>query len=361
MNTETREILRGFGRTLTSMLITGLFLIALLVGSAQQQAMVALQRSDLKLSYSVARKLVREAGAEQQRLRGAMEAQSRLNNEKRLLDIEYRELEIAAYSAQNAFDALVLDVRRHGTCPEIAANPDAPTPPMLTLWNGMTACARDERMPKKASAVFEELQAPDHNLPKLIQAAERKRDAQKYNQSKIEELAGDINGYREAIKGAEAAQESLQDVSILDENPLLGARVFSWLPPALMQILLCFVSGLFGALLITLILVVYPNNDFSFVGSNSYWSRILLGGLIAVGVFVVIGGGVAVLGSSQSLMDGSANYLSFCAIGLLAGMFSDRVARWLSARADAFIQQNSGSGGGSDKAATVDPAVQPAG
>ncbi|MGL4543439.1 MAG: hypothetical protein ACRCUI_13085, partial [Polymorphobacter sp.] len=32
-----------------------------------------------------------------------------------------------------------------------------------------------------------------------------------------------------------------------------------------------------------------------------------------------------------------ANFMSFCAIGMLAGMFSDRVAQWMSARADMFV------------------------
>ena len=55
---------------------------------------------------------------------------------------------------------------------------------------------------------------------------------------------------------------------------------------------------------------------------------------------VVLGGGTAVLGTSGGFGDGEANFLAFCAIGILAGMFSDRVAQWLSGRADAFFSRD---------------------
>src|SRR5690606_19676005 len=114
---------------------------------------------------------------------------------------------------------------------------------------------------------------------------------------------------------------------------------FTHIPPSLMQITLCFLSGLFGALLITLVLLVYPNNDLSFARTNSFWNRILLGGLIAVGVFVIIAGGVGVLGSSEAILSGQNNFLSFCAIGMLAGGFSDRFAKWLSDNATMLVSQ----------------------
>jgi hypothetical protein len=104
------------------------------------------------------------------------------------------------------------------------------------------------------------------------------------------------------------------------------------------QLLLAFASGLFGALLITLVLVVYPKNDLTLSsGEGGYGARILLGGLISICVFVVLGGGTAVLGTSGAFAEGEANFLAFCAIGILAGMFSDRVANWLSARAETFF------------------------
>jgi hypothetical protein len=51
-----------------------------------------------------------------------------------------------------------------------------------------------------------------------------------------------------------------------------------------------------------------------------------------------------VLGSNDPVQ-GTANSMAFCAIAILAGMFSDRVAAWLSARADSFFSAGAGSGG----------------
>jgi hypothetical protein len=120
----------------------------------------------------------------------------------------------------------------------------------------------------------------------------------------------------------------------------LGGGNFGSLPPAVIQILLAFVSGMFGALLVTLVLVVYPKAELKLSqGGSSIEARIFLGGLIALCVFVVLGGGTAVLGTSQGFGDGDANFLAFCAISILAGMFSDRVAQWLSGRADAFFSR----------------------
>jgi hypothetical protein len=95
--------------------------------------------------------------------------------------------------------------------------------------------------------------------------------------------------------------------------------------------MLATVSGLFGALLITLILFVYPDNRYKFTRTKSYFGRILLGGLIALGVFVLMFSGVAVLAGPDS--SGSAqNLIAYGGIGILAGMFSDQAAGWLSDR-----------------------------
>ncbi len=122
----------------------------------------------------------------------------------------------------------------------------------------------------------------------------------------------------------------------------------SWLavlPPAMMQIVSALISGMFGALLLTLVLVVYPNSDLNFTrpGGN-YGERIMLGGLIALCVLIVLGGGTAVLGTDNAFSQGTANVQAFSAIGVLAGMFSDRVAQWLSTRATSFFGDNAATG-----------------
>ena len=123
--------------------------------------------------------------------------------------------------------------------------------------------------------------------------------------------------------------------------PWLGWGFLIQVPPALLQILVAFISGAFGALLVTLVLVVYPKSQLaSDAAGQEYGSRLLLGGLISMGVFVILSGGSAVLGSSTAFSQNQANFMTFSAVGVLAGMFSDRVAAWLSERANVFFSDH---------------------
>ena len=141
---------------------------------------------------------------------------------------------------------------------------------------------------------------------------------------------------RSQLKGV---SDSFGEVAVLQRSWLPGGAALIEFPPSMTQILLAFVSGMFGSLLLTLVLIVYPKTDMTLGATDKgYGPRILLGGLISLCVFVVIGGGTAVLGANDALSEGKANFLAFCAIGILAGMFADRVAAWLSERADTFFK-----------------------
>jgi hypothetical protein len=151
---------------------------------------------------------------------------------------------------------------------------------------------------------------------------------------------------RQTLAGqAESAGKASGIIAILrifedSRWPLLSALVY--VPPSLTAIVLAFVSGLFGALLITLVLFVYPDNRFNFTRSATYEGRILLGGLIALGVFVLLYSGVAVLGGA-SATGSNHNLMAYSAFGILSGMFSDQAAGWLSDRA-AFSSRGGPSG-----------------
>ena len=132
--------------------------------------------------------------------------------------------------------------------------------------------------------------------------------------------------------------------------PLASQLVY--VPPALTGILLATVSGLFGALLITLILFVYPDNRYKFTRTKSYFGRILLGGLIALGVFVLMFSGVAVLAGPNA--SGSAqNLIAYGGIGILAGMFSDQAAGWLSDRSMFKPEADGAGAAGAESAAPL--------
>ena len=165
--------------------------------------------------------------------------------------------------------------------------------------------------------------------------AERMRVYDHYAQTKQS-----ISRLSKSTQARADATMAFRELNSFTHGRLIGSGLLGDFPPAVMHILLAFVSGMFGALLVTLVLVVYPQNELKLsTGGGGYAARIFLGGLISICVFVVLGGGTAVLGTSGGFGDGDANFLAFCSIGILAGMFSDRVAQWLSGRADAFFSR----------------------
>lgn len=164
----------------------------------------------------------------------------------------------------------------------------------------------------------------------------------------LDQVQGEVDRLGSEKKRIEAEMEALhtriegpgQKLEMLGyvlAMPVVGKSGLIETPPALLHIILAFVSGLFGAMLLSLVLAVYPHNEFRFAKSHGYFRRLFLGGLVSICVFVVVGGGVAVLETGGGVFDGSGNFMSFAAIGVLAGMFSDRVALWLSRRANSFF------------------------
>jgi lipid-A-disaccharide synthase-like uncharacterized protein len=144
---------------------------------------------------------------------------------------------------------------------------------------------------------------------------------------------------------------------------VLSSLEFRWLPinlvafpPFIIRVLLSFFSGTFGALLITMVFVVYPSKLRERVSPKLYYKRVFLGGLVALTVFIVLTGGASILGTSEVSTD-DANVMSFTAIGLLAGMFSDTVADWLSARAKTMFsaEEDDNEDGANDSPAPAEP------
>jgi hypothetical protein len=177
--------------------------------------------------------------------------------------------------------------------------------------------------------VMTTLQYADTALSEYQALAFRLKNAQD-SIAPLEESRAALAGQAE-LAGKSTAIMPILDIFMESRWPLVGPMVS--LPPSLMAIFLAFTSGLFGALLITLVLFVYPDDPrFSFSRSKSYGGRILLGGLIALGVFVLLFSGVAVLSGSETT-GASQNLMAYAAIGILSGMFSDQAASWLSRRA----------------------------
>jgi len=328
---DWNSYLRGAGRALFSLLVAAAFLLTLLVASAQQQVV---RQLDNGMSYSVARRVVANAAAAERDLRRAAAEEIALAKSKRDAEQKLSDLQGLFYANMQTVDSVAENAVHAQLCPRL--NADAmPTDP-LTRWGAVYGCSREGKIVKADADDVEWLIDPKNDPTEIDQKVKRAQfDVQSFAQQ-ISASDAQVKADQQTVSQAKQASDALQVVTLLDES-FIGWLGITAIPPALMQILLCFLSGLFGALLITLVLLVYPNNDLSFSKTNSFWNRILLGGLIAVGVFVMIAGGVAVLGSSEAMLNGQGNFLSFCAIGMLAGAFSDRFAKWLSDNATMLV------------------------
>lgn len=328
-------------RAAAAILIAAVFLLILVVASVQQQAAAQLEAHDIKQSYSVARNNLQKASRTQEDLKRANERLLSFRTRESGLAAEKDKLELELVLRTQDVAAVARTIGRSKLCPMLSDVPPANASAEPGLWDRVQDCAQDGQLPPGAVAMFDDLRKPPNNPTQIRSGIERNARETARTGEDIKTAEADIARQQESLKQAQQVTEALQDVVVLDDN-----GVISWitrLPPVLMQIVLCFVAGLFGALLLTLILGVYPDNDFHFAMSKSYWKRIFLGGVISVAVYVVIGSGVAVLGSSRALIE-DANVMSYTAIGILAGMFSERVARFLSRKGDVFAGDETGKG-----------------
>ena len=323
----------GATRALAAIVVAAAFLLVLVVASVQEQATAQLKAHNIDMSYSVARSKLDQASDARNDLKSANLKISKLRDAGAGLENTKGRIELDLYARLQDVAAAARAIARSSLCPMLTQPPPASGSVDASLWSTVQDCARDDKAPPAVSGMLTDLGSPSHNPTMIKSAMDRLDQRIKNNDREGQQAETDAAKAQQSIDDAKAVTDALQDVVVLDDNGLVS-RVTRF-PPILMQILLSFIAGLFGALLLTLIIAVYPHNDFSFVESKSYWKRIFLGGLIAVAIFVVIGSGVAVLGSSRALID-DANVMSYTAVGLLAGMFSERVAGFLSNRGNIF-------------------------
>jgi PAS domain-containing protein len=330
--TMAKTLAHWTARTLVAILVTYAFVVVLLVATAQQKVDDALTKEAVGYDYSVAvryyfgkeslRNTVGEnSEAVKQSTARLRAANDRLQSSGRML---------AAEAADLAEDLARLTA---AGCPAPPAPDSPPTPAELVSMAVATqhcAAERGSANPAIPPVAAEVLEGQRSVQKSLDDTAGLKRDA-----DDIQDRLDLLQTERVAIdKQAEAAARSGDIIAVLnvfEDSRWPLARQLVYVPPALTGIVLASVSGLFGALLITLILFVYPDNRYKFTRTNSYFGRILLGGLIALGVYVLMFSGVAVLAGPNA--SGSAqNLVAYAGIGILAGMFSDQAAGWLSDR-----------------------------
>jgi hypothetical protein len=319
-------------RTLVAILVTYVFIVVLLVATAQQKVDDALTKEAVGYDYSVAvryyfgRDNLKHVVDDNSRAIKQSTAQLRAANDR----VQSAGLALTAEAADLAEDLARLTA---AGCPAPPAPETPPTPAELVSMAVATqhcAAERGEANPAIPPVAADVLAGQRAVQKSLDDVAGLKRDADDV-QDRLDLLQAQRNAIDKQTEAAARSGDIIAVLKVFEDSRWPLAAQLVYVPPALTGIILATVSGLFGALLITLILFVYPDNRYHFTRTKSYFGRILLGGLIALGVFVLMFSGVAVLAGPNA--SGSAqNLIAYGAIGILAGMFSDQAAGWLSDR-----------------------------
>jgi hypothetical protein len=344
-------------RTLGALFLAYIFVVVLMTASAQSLVMTKLGQRDYTSSYATLAAADAAGQSYNEQARAAAAAQHQASYLKDNADQASDTFaDLAA-----PLKTLMTSLRAQALCdlPDPAAEYAVRPGTVQPILDQIRQCGADDHMPARLKA-----EAADQlgRSPELIKAGADWTSA--FNAST--RAGNDAAAAQAEAARLEAVRDSAKDlrepfapIAVLKDRMILGGGALVQFPPPMMQILIAFFSGTFGALLVALVLIVYPNAELGLTkpGGN-YGERVLLGGLIAVCVYIVLGGGTAVLGSTNAFADGTANYRAFSAIGVLAGMFSDRVAQWLSGRANVFYGDSGPLGKSGDKPKPGDP--QPA-
>ena len=335
-----RTAMRGLG----SFAVAYFFIVTILVATAQQRVAEGLEAQNVGYDYNVAIRYYFEPAE----LNGKS-----VKNRNELVDAGavLRDLQVRRTLLERNLARQAGQLR--GMLATIAASECAL--PTITDDPASLVAA----MPSARECLAGKGEQANPNLRRAVEVGAAEADRADKIMDAIDENNAAIAHKEDHLKSLEATRESLnqqlesvakssQIMAVLDVfqrkcawqigcSP--GSDILVHVPPTLMAIFVAFSSGMFGALLITLVLYVYPDNRYSFTRSHSFGGRILLGGLIALGVFVLLFSGVAVLGGSDNAAEGTHNVMAYSAIGILCGMFSDQAAAWLSGQAATLLKQ----------------------
>ncbi|HEY0412429.1 MAG TPA: hypothetical protein VGD66_04740 [Allosphingosinicella sp.] len=330
--TSVRAWANWLARTLVAVAVTYVFIVVLLVATAQQKVDDALTKEAVGYDYSVA---VRYYFGKESLKHVVTENSKAIKQATDALRAANDRVQASGQELAGHADDLRDDLQRLAAagCARAAVPPGeaAPTPAELVAVAVTTQhCAAEPSAPTMGPIAANVLAGQRAVQKSLDDAAGLKRDAQDV-QDRLDLLQAERNTIDKQLETAARSGDIIAVLKVFEDSQWPLASELVYVPPALTGIILASVSGLFGALLITLILFVYPDNRYKFTRTKSYYGRILLGGLIALGVFVLMFSGVAVLAGPNA--SGSAqNLIAYGGIGILAGMFSDQAAGWLSDR-----------------------------
>lgn len=320
-------------RALLAIGIAYAFLLILMTASAQQRVVSKLsENGDLAASdYAAGLAQLKEAEVALQGLAGTRASYIAATENLQRFESSEQDASIVYDDAWVRVQRLADAAERSKDCPA-----DAQAQPSVR-WGRVVSCADGGVLsPALTKAIADANKRSDGVAPSYRRWLEQRR-AKEAQQRVVARLTQDLDRLEQEAKGHRLLVSQFSELGVVRSSWFMGRGALVEFPPVMIQILLAASSGAFGALLVTLVLVVYPQTTFAFSSGGAFGPRVALGALISVCVFVVLGGGAAVLGSTAAFDSGQANFMTFCAVGLMAGMFSDRVAFWLSQRANAFF------------------------
>jgi hypothetical protein len=320
-----------------------LFLMILMAAIAQQSVLAQLSQRDVSLGYSSAYVLTSELSDRKRQLPQLFAAERTLNDQLENRQTALREREEDYHTAWGEF--LPILVRAQATAGCSIAVEDRRLDEYdvrRAAWYQVEQCARENALPPSLTAQFRALGAGRNSFPVSYRRALAANMDVKAVEGRLEIKRRKLVAAQTLSEEEQAVVRAFDEISLLKSSWLLGSSFIVGFPPSLVQLLLSAASGAFGALLVTLVLIVYPKNPMTLINATGYGPRMLLGALIAVCVYVILLAGTAVLGASSGFDAAGANYMTFCAVSILAGMFSDRAADWLSDRANTFFAKPAG-------------------
>ena len=339
MSGETSARLFDLLKVLTGLLIFYVFLVVLMLAISQQSVMLRLADAGVKTGYSSAYASVREIERRREQLPALLFTVRSENERLAKTESALYQLQDEYHAAWGEFLPLLRRISENRSCGINVPSESIDKPEVrLGVWREADQCAKENGLPAGVGSQFSALAGSKSNFAVAHRQALVADGKMKDAQANLAKAQAQVATSRNLTEQESAAVNSFNEVRPLRRIPILGGEVLVSFPPALVQLWLSAVSGAFGALLVTLVLIVYPSNDLKLT-SNAGFARMALGALIAVCVYVVLLGGTALLGTSSSFDSAGSNYMTFCAVSILAGMFSDRAAFWLSDRANVFFKR----------------------
>jgi len=322
-----------FLRAIPVVIIFYMFIISLMVGTAQQSIVEGLKTKNVTYDYSAA---VRHYWDPEPLLgkqrRQAETVERETNRQARLRLSQARAERAAAIGFQNLRGQLrVLTLQ--AACEAVTSQGStlADRIAMMGLAASAVSCVQQSENSANQQLVTRarDAEALGSQLQRLMDELENFQQQAGAVDTRVAALIVERDAFARQIDQVTRANDAMGVLEVFRDGWLSGGRPLIAMPPVLMGIVISFTSGLFGALLVTLILLVYPNQTANLTPTTAYLERLFLGGLVALGVFVVLFSGVAVLNGGSGV-DIAQNVMAYAAIGILSGMFSDRAAGWLS-------------------------------